>query len=316
MENRDAVVNSRNVPDLNSAIDELLADGFRIDMIMPADDPQVAVLSKSSEKIKLSAARNPNSEIRNPKSNGRAGMQYRDLIPDRLGGFLIASHIRIAQAGDVPDYVHYHRLLFQMIYCKSGWIRLVYEDQGPPFVMNAGDCVLQPPEIRHRVLEASAGAEVIEVSAPAIHETWVDHDLQLPTEVRNSEKLFNRQKFVRHIAADAVWQKDGFGEYRDTGILGATGGLASVVVRRVPANTSMTFPNSEITFVFVLDGAVSTTGVGQPRLGMDDSLVISPDSKKELGLTALADAEVLEVMLSPELAHRFLAVSVPTDREP
>jgi quercetin dioxygenase-like cupin family protein len=41
-----------------------------------------------------------------------------------------------------------------MIYCHRGWVRVVYEDQGEPFVMHPGDCVLQPPGIRHRVLEA------------------------------------------------------------------------------------------------------------------------------------------------------------------
>ena len=34
--------------------------------------------------------------------------------------------------------------------------------------------------IRHRVLESSAGAEVVEVSAPAEHITMADHDLALP----------------------------------------------------------------------------------------------------------------------------------------
>ncbi len=62
----------------------------------------------------------------------------------------------------VPDYVHFHKIRFQMIYCRKGWTRLVYEDQGEPFLLRAGDCVLQPPEIRHRVLESSAGLEVIE----------------------------------------------------------------------------------------------------------------------------------------------------------
>ena len=102
---------------------------------------------------------------------GRAGMRYRDLIPSRLGGVFIASHIHIPNGGPVPDYVHYHRVKFQMIYCKSGWERVVYEDQGESFIMNAGDCVLQPPEIRHRVLESSDNLEVIEIGAPAEHET-------------------------------------------------------------------------------------------------------------------------------------------------
>ncbi len=47
---------------------------------------------------------------------GRAGMRYRDLIPGRLGGSFIASHIRIPDGGPVPDYVHFHKIRFQMIY--------------------------------------------------------------------------------------------------------------------------------------------------------------------------------------------------------
>ena len=77
---------------------------------------------------------------------GRAGMQYRDLIPGRLGGSIIASHIRIPDAGPVPDMVHYHTVGFQLIYCYTGWVRLVYEDQGPPFILAADDCVIQPPQ--------------------------------------------------------------------------------------------------------------------------------------------------------------------------
>ena len=46
---------------------------------------------------------------------GRAGMQYRDLIPSRLGGGIIASHIRIPEGGPVPDMVHYHTVGFQLI---------------------------------------------------------------------------------------------------------------------------------------------------------------------------------------------------------
>lgn len=81
---------------------------------------------------------------------GRAGMLYRDLVPDRQGGRFIASHIRIEEGGPVPDYVHFHKVRFQAIYVICGWVEVVYEDQGAPFVMHTGDCVLQPPQIRHR----------------------------------------------------------------------------------------------------------------------------------------------------------------------
>ncbi len=114
---------------------------------------------------------------------GRAGMRYRDLIPGRLGGSIIASHIRIPDAGPVPDMVHYHTVGFQLIFCYSGWVRLVYEDQGPPFILGAGDCVIQPPRIRHRVLEASENLQVVEIGVPAEHVTTVDHEMELPTAV-------------------------------------------------------------------------------------------------------------------------------------
>ncbi|MBL0124533.1 MAG: hypothetical protein IPP88_17980 [Betaproteobacteria bacterium] len=130
---------------------------------------------------------------------GRAGMQYRDLIPGRFGGRFIGSHIRIPDGGPVPDYVHFHKVRFQMIFCKAGWVRVVYEDQGEPFLLRAGDCVLQPPGIRHRVLEASAGLEVIELGCPAIHETLADHQISLPTMQVLPQREFGGQRFARHV---------------------------------------------------------------------------------------------------------------------
>ena len=151
---------------------------------------------------------------------GRAGMQYRDLIPGRIDGRVIASHIRIVEGGPVPDYVHFHEVGVQLIFCRRGWVRVIYEDQGPPFVLQPGDCVLQPPTIRHRVLEASAGLEVIEVGSPAQHATWRDHELALPTPQVDGERRFGGQRFVRHVAAQALWQSSAQGrlQFADTGI--------------------------------------------------------------------------------------------------
>jgi hypothetical protein len=47
-------------------------------------------------------------------------MLYRDLVPSRLGGRYIASHISIPGGGPVADWVHYHRIAFQMIYVRRG----------------------------------------------------------------------------------------------------------------------------------------------------------------------------------------------------
>ena len=192
---------------------------------------------------------------------GRAGMRYRDLIPNRLGGAFIASHIHIPKGGPVPDYVHYHRISFQMIYCKSGWVRVVYEDQGEPFVMQAGDCVLQPPEIRHRVLESSDNLEVIEIGSPAEHETFAEHTITLPTSTLQPDRDFSGQKFVRHIASESPWlpwRYPGF-EARNTGIDQATAGLASALTVRANKSASIHESNHQhqLMFMFVLSGSAS-----------------------------------------------------------
>lgn len=289
------VVNSRTVEDLDKAIASLKAEGYRLDMIMPADSPREALVSRNGESIKL---QNPQSEIPNPKSTGRAGMEYRDLIPDRLGGRLIASHIRIVNAGPVPDYVHYHKIDFQMIYCKSGWVRVVYEDQGPPFVLEAGDCVLQPPEIRHRVLESSAGAEVIEVSSPAEHETWIEHEIALPTGVLHPDRLFSGQRFLRHIAKEAIWQEDGGGvQSRDLGVSASTHALVDAKVVRTVSDARMNLDADGPVFLFVLDGNSKLTNdrSEQSDLRSGDSILIPADSS--ITIDALPGTELLQVAM-------------------
>ena len=193
---------------------------------------------------------------------GRAGMLYRDLIPGRLGGAIIASHIRIPEAGPVPDDVHYHIAAFQLIFCYRGWVDLVYEDQGPPFRLEAGDCLIQPPQIRHRVLESSAGLEVIEIAVPAEHLTALDHTLTLPTGHLRPDRDFGGQRFCCHKAGDAVWRPGrlpGFSAC-DTGIAAATGGVANAqVARRTEGGngTAKTSHDADIFFTFVLEGGMT-----------------------------------------------------------
>lgn len=233
---------------------------------------------------------------------GRAGMRYRDLIPGRQGGRFIASHIQIPHGGPVPDYVHFHKVRFQMIYCYRGWVRLCYEDQGPPFVLKAGDCVLQPPQIRHRVLESSPGLEVLEIGCPAEHETCADHELQLPTATLAPQRDFGGQRFVRHEAAGAPWRPwrlAGF-EYRDFGIAAATGGLAGVGAVRPHGATSgpRCQHAAEFVFLFVLSGGMTVQADGQPeqRLTAGDCCVIPAGLGHALG-DCSPDLELLEATL-------------------
>ncbi len=247
-------------------------------------------------------------EIRQLKDNdpwviGRAGMLYRDLIRDRLGGSIIASHIRIPDGGPVPDMVHYHTIGFQLIFCYCGWVKLVYEDQGTPFILEAGDCVTQPPEIRHRVLEASDNLEVIEIGVPADHMTTIDHELELPTIQYNPEREFQGQKFCHHVAKNAVWTPwriPGFVS-RDTGINKATRGVASVHVARpggIGISQKMISQDADILFVFVMQGTMDlyAEGYNQHLLHEGDAYVIPPGLKYQI-MNCPEELELLEVSL-------------------
>lgn len=237
-----------------------------------------------------------------PWHEGRAGMLYRDLIPGRQGGALIGSHIRIDRGGPVPDYVHYHLVTAQVIYCRAGQVRVVYEDQGEPFVLRAGDCVLQPPAIRHRVLECSAGLEVVELSAPAEHETCVDHELALPTMSVRPERTFAGQHFVWHRAEGARWQlgwpdltREGF-RARDTGITAATAGALDVrVVQATAAGAegACEAPGSA-RFWFVLRGSLELTREGAQHVLRTNDACLLPPRAPFAFCRATADLELLE----------------------
>ncbi len=286
---------------LDESIDEYLRQGYRIDMILPSDSPSEVLLSKQGGNLKL-WSRNRQSSSNVDWTNGRAGMMYRDLIPGRLGGLVIASHIRILNGGEVADYVHYHKIRFQIIYCLKGLIKVVYEDQGDPFWLHPGDCVLQPPQIRHRVLEASAGAEVIEIGMPAVHETWIEHEITLPTAHIKAGRDFGGQRFVRHVAADSKWKTSNFEgfEIRETGISAATDGLAdvavirSIKVRNLPADYTN---KREFGFFFLLTGKVKVQldGCSEQKLTAGDSFVLPRN--KVFKLQCSPAAELLQVAI-------------------
>ena len=233
---------------------------------------------------------------------GRAGMHYRDLLPDRLGGSIIASHIRIPTGGPVPDVVHYHTIGFQLIFCYKGWVKLVYEDQGPPFVLEAGECVTQPPEIRHRVLEASDQLEVIEIGVPSEHMTTIDHEMELPTEQLRPDRRFQGQLFCRHTLAAAHWQASpwqGF-KQRDTGVHRATNGQAAVTVRNcIQTGHQLVLRHQvDILFTFILSGSLrlSASDLESTTVRAGEAFVVPPDLDYQISNTT-TDLELLEVSL-------------------
>ena len=232
---------------------------------------------------------------------GRAGMHYRDLVPSRLGGAIIASHIRIPDGGPVPDMVHFHKVGFQLIFCIKGWVDVVYEDQGPSIRLNAGDCFIQPPEIRHRVLHASDGIEVIEIGVPADHVTEIDHEMTLPTPHLRTTREWQGQRFVHNVGAKGVWSPHrlpGF-QARDTTINAGTKGVAGVlVVRPAGGPPAWNTHAGDILFSFVMAGEMTLEGQGKDpyRLSPGDAFVIPPGMATRY-LDPSDDLELLEVAL-------------------
>ena len=323
--------------------------GFRLDMIFPADNPSVAVLSGHGLRLRIEkgASESPgtlriltddpgfaggakaltapngtkieidelNPPVVTPATEhafvvrrladqapwviGRAGMQYRDLVPTRLGGAMIASHIRVPD-GPVPDMVHYHKVGFQLIFCVAGWVDVLYEDQGDIRRIHAGDCFIQPPTIRHKVLH-SEGVQVVEIGVPAEHVTEIDHEMTLPTPHFRPEREWDGQRFVHDIGAKGVFRPfriPGF-EARDTTIDENTRGVASVMVARPTGQPApWTVHDGDILFTFVMAGAMTLEGEGKDpyRLSPGDAFVIPPGMATRYA-DPTPDLELLEVSL-------------------
>ena len=323
--------------------------GFRLDMIFPADNPSVAVLSGHGLRLRIEkgASESPgtlriltddkdfaggakvltapngtkieidelNPPVVTPATEhafvvrrladqapwviGRAGMQYRDLVPTRLGGAMIASHIRVPD-GPVPDMVHYHKVGFQLIFCVAGWVDVLYEDQGDIRRIHAGDCFIQPPTIRHKVLH-SEGVQVVEIGVPAEHITEIDHEMKLPTPHYRPEREWEGQRFVHDIGSEGVYKPfriPGF-EARDTTVHAATKGVASVMVAR-PNGTDAPWTRhvGDILFTFVMTGGMTLEGEGKDpyRLEPGDAFVIPPGMATRY-TDPTGDLQLLEVTL-------------------
>jgi quercetin dioxygenase-like cupin family protein len=197
--------------------------------------------------------------------------------------------------------VHFHKVGFQLIFCIKGWVDVLYEDQGGPIRLTAGDCFIQPPEIRHRVLHASDGIEVIEIGVPAEHITKIDHTMTLPTPHLRPEREWQGQRFVHNVGAKGEFRPfriPGF-EARDTTINENTKGVASVMVAR-PAGLSApwTKHHGDILFTFVMSGTMTLDGEGKDSFALSpgDAFVIPPGMATRYREPS-ADLELLEVAL-------------------
>lgn len=101
----------------------------------------------------------------------RSFFEYRDLgIKAATGGRVVAHVIRAAAGTAFSGQPHVHRTTFQFVFVLKGWIEFEYEGQGR-VRLEAGSCVHQPPEIRHREIGHSEDIEMLEIVLPGDFET-------------------------------------------------------------------------------------------------------------------------------------------------
>ena len=94
---------------------------------------------------------------------------YRDLgIAGATSGMVRAHVIKMVPPCDPAEVskLHFHDVEFQMVYVLKGWIKGEYEGAGV-VTMREGSCWLQPPKIKHAVLDYSDDCELLEIIMPA-----------------------------------------------------------------------------------------------------------------------------------------------------
>jgi uncharacterized RmlC-like cupin family protein len=103
----------------------------------------------------------------------RTYAQYRDLGMSKATNGLLQAHvIRLVPPCDpkVVSKRHFHDVEIQMIYVLKGWIKSEFEGQGE-VTMRQGAAWLQPPRIKHTVLDYSDDCELLEIISPADFKT-------------------------------------------------------------------------------------------------------------------------------------------------
>lgn len=102
----------------------------------------------------------------------RAYARYRDLGIAKATNGLVQAHVirLVPPCTDEVRQRHFHKVDFQMVYVLKGWMKNEFEGQGKQ-TMRAGSCWIQPPGIKHTVLDYSQDCEVLEIILPATFDT-------------------------------------------------------------------------------------------------------------------------------------------------
>lgn len=106
------------------------------------------------------------------KGGLRPYASYRDLgMVDGTGGKAVAHVIRFhPPCTDEVRIWHTHDVEFQMVYVLKGWVKVEMEGHAPE-LMKVGSAWMQPPKIRHRVVDYSDDCELLEIVLPADFDT-------------------------------------------------------------------------------------------------------------------------------------------------
>lgn len=99
--------------------------------------------------------------------------KYRDLGMSQATGGMVQAHVVRFVPPCRPEEVsklHFHDVEFQMVYVLKGWIKSDFDGAGA-VTMREGSCWLQPPKIKHAVLDYSDDCELLEIILPADFET-------------------------------------------------------------------------------------------------------------------------------------------------
>jgi hypothetical protein len=99
--------------------------------------------------------------------------KYRDLGMSKATGGMVQAHVIRFVPPCLPEEVsklHFHAVEFQMVYVLKGWIKTEFDGQGA-VTMQTGSAWIQPPRIKHKVLDYSDDCEVLEIVLPADFKT-------------------------------------------------------------------------------------------------------------------------------------------------
>lgn len=136
----------------------------------PRRKPAARTKSRRAPRQKFTISHHDEQDFRTGLRNYA---KYRDLGISKATDGMVQAHVIRFVPPCRPEGVakrHYHDVDFQMVYVLKGWLRSEFEGRGE-VLLRTGACWIQPPRIKHTVLEYSDDCEVLEIILPAEFET-------------------------------------------------------------------------------------------------------------------------------------------------